>query len=159
MEKVEKIVNICILIFLLILIASIIYVCIEPYLYNNNTTGKKINDNNVFLVSDIIMKKKLEFILHENPKNIASFYPYQKKGVIDTDTFNNNISFYKENLNDYVVDKIERKSDDIFIVYYNLYDFDDKFLSSEKMIIKRLENDISGIIYDSMFEVDKNENA
>ena len=133
---------------LIVCIICILYI-LEPNLYNKDTTGKKVADENVYNVAHGIISKKYEIILYEKYDNIYNIFCYNCRTKLK-DAYNsgrvNNILY---NFSTFQIYDVEVKNNK-YIIYY--YEINEDYSKKEcKMIIKYLNNKAI-IYYDSIME-------
>ena len=141
----------------IISILSVAYIIFQPYLYNENTVGKDISAATLLNKLSYVVNKKYEVILYENCENLKGIYWNNSYKNINKLENSNYVYKIRRDFDSVIMDKLQQKSKDTYIVYYR-----EKYVGdvevSRKMIIKyNQDKERAVILYDSSFGVNENE--
>ncbi len=148
MLKINKLLNILIIITIIFGISYLIYMYMLPYIYNlDNKKYVKCNNEQVFEASNNIIAKKLEIILYHDKENLFDLYAYNNKDKVKDYIKSAKYEELRKKYQGYQIKSINKYNKNIYLIEYAI-DYPDEQLN-EKMIVK-IYKDFAIIFHDSL---------
>lgn len=124
---------------------------IEPSLYNYETKGKIIKNEEVYEKCNAILSKKYEKIIYEDKNSILYLYAKQAQKDLKKTYSTMQIDNIREKFNDFTIEKIEKKAG-VYIIYYYITDINHQEFFKNKLVVK-IKNNNGCIYYDKWYGV------